>query len=375
MTGAGTCAVVVCTASHRRARLVVACIKSLLAGKRPPDEVILVVDQNPSLKAELSSSLPGCVRVLQTTRPGLSEARNVGLRESGSAVVAFVDDDATVELGWLDSMLATLEADSDTVGVGGAVVPRWGASRRWLCDELLWIVGCTYRGHREDSGPIRNPIGCNMAFRRDILTSVGGFATQFGKRGNALETCDETELALRIERSYGPGRIRFAPGARVRHFVPADRISWRLLLRRSLSEGLSKGRIRRMYRRPALAPERDYARMLVVEAIPRMLLGGIGKRDRDLVAGAGAVLLSLLVTGGAFVFGAAVAEFRGRAGSMRHRDSAHDGEVKYGAAATPVWRTTRVEGGGSGDRSRRSEAGDVTKPDTRAGRVRGGSVR
>ena len=235
--------------------------------------------------------------------------------------------------------------------------------------------GARIAGHREDSGPIRNPIGCNMAFRRDILTAVGGFATQFGKRGNALETCDETELALRIERSYGPGRIRFAPGARVRHFVPADRISWRLLLRRSLSEGLSKGRIRRMYRRPALAPERDYARMLVLEAIPRMLLGGIGKRDRDLVAGAGAVLLSLLVTGGAFVFGAALAEFRGRPGSKRHRDGAHDGEVEYGAAATPVWRTTRGEGGGSGDRSRRSEAGDVTKPDTRAGRVRDGSIR
>jgi hypothetical protein len=346
-----------------------------MGGSRPPDEVLLVVDQNPSLKAELSSRLPGCVRVLETARPGLSEARNVGLRASTSAVVAFVDDDATVEPGWLAGMLAALQADAGVVGVGGAVVPRWGASRRWLCDELLWIVGCTYRGHREDAGPIRNPIGCNMAFRRDVLTAVGGFATQFGKRGNALETCDETELALRIERSYGPGRIRFAPGARVRHFVPADRISWRLLLRRSLSEGLSKGRIRRMYRRSALAPERDYVRGLVIEAVPRMLLGGVGKRDRDLVAGACAVLLSLLVTSGAFVFGAAVAELRARPGFGRRRSGAPDGGVEYGAAATPVWRTIRDEGGGSGDRSRRSEAGDVTNPDSRVGRVRSGYVR
>jgi glucosyl-dolichyl phosphate glucuronosyltransferase len=375
LTAAMSCSVVVCTASHRRAHLVVACIESLLAGTRPPDEVILVVDQNPSLKAELSSRLPGCVRVLQTARPGLSEARNVGLRESTSAVVAFVDDDATVESGWLDSTLRALEGDTGTVGVGGAVLPRWGAPRRWLCDELLWIVGCTHRGHREDAGPIRNPIGCNMAFRRDVLCAVGGFATQFGKRGNALETCDETELALRIERSYGSGRIRFAPAARVRHFVPPDRISCRLLLRRSLSEGLSKGRIHRMYRRPALAPERDYVRRLVLEAVPRMLLGGIGKRDRELVAGAGAVLLSLLVTGGAFAVGAAAAELRSRPRHERQQVGARGRELEYGAAATPVWITTRDGGGGARDRNRRSEAGDVTNSDFRPGRVRDGSLR
>jgi GT2 family glycosyltransferase len=282
-----------------------------VAGTRVPDEIVVVVDQNPSLRVELSSALPGCVRLLETARPGLSEARNVGIRECNTDVVAFVDDDATVEPDWLASLLSEFDADGEAVGVGGAVLPRWGAARRWLCDELLWVVGCTYRGHREDPGPIRNPIGCNMAFRLDALTRVGGFATQFGKRGNALETCDETELSLRIERTYGPGRIRFAPCARVRHFVPVERISWRLLLRRSVSEGLSKGRIHRLYRRPALSPERDYARRLVIEAVPRMLVGGVFRREGQLVAGAAAVLLSLLVTGTAFVIGAAAAEVRG----------------------------------------------------------------
>jgi GT2 family glycosyltransferase len=316
MTGALPCSVVVCTASHERAPLLRACIRSLLAGTRVPEEIVVVVDQNPSLSAELSSTLPGSVRLWATARPGLSEARNVGLRECSCDIVAFVDDDATVEPDWLASLLAAFDADGDVLGVGGAVLPRWGAARRWLCDELLWVVGCTYRGHRKDSGPIRNPIGCNMAFRRDELTAAGGFATQFGKRGNALETCDETELSLRIERRSGPGRIRFAPRARVRHFVPVERISWRLLLRRSLSEGLSKGRIQRLYRGPALAPERDYVRELLLRAVPRMLAGGIARRDRHLIAAAAAVLISLLVTGTAFVIGAAAAEVRGRPGGL-----------------------------------------------------------
>jgi hypothetical protein len=142
-----------------------------------------------------------------------------------------------------------------------------------------------------------------MAFRRAELVAVGSFATHFGKRGNALATCDETELALRLERAHGPGRIRYVPAARVRHFVPSSRISWRLLVRRSLSEGLAKGRLHRLYLRPALGPERSYARGLVVAAVPRLLREGIRRRDGTFVMGAGAVLLSLLITGGAFVAG------------------------------------------------------------------------
>jgi glucosyl-dolichyl phosphate glucuronosyltransferase len=299
--------VVVCTASHERAELLEACVDSLLAGTRVPDETVVVVDQNPSLSARLADSLPASVRVLRNNRQGLSEARNAGILATSSDVVAFVDDDATVERGWLSSLMEIFERDNAVLGVGGPVLPRWGADRRWLCDELLWVVGCTYRGHREDAGPIRNPIGCNMAFRRPELISIGSFATQFGKRGNALETCDETELSLRFERACGPGRIRYVPAARVRHFVPMARVSWRLLLRRSLSEGLSKGRLHRLYSRPALGPERSYSRQLVAEAVPRMLLHGIHSRDGQSLLGATAIVTSLLVTGAAFAVGAATA--------------------------------------------------------------------
>jgi glucosyl-dolichyl phosphate glucuronosyltransferase len=310
MTENRTAAVVVCVASDQREGMLRACVDSLLAGTRLPDELFVVVDQNPALQERLAS-LPDAVQVMSTPRQGNSEGRNVGIHSATSDVVAFVDDDAAVEPAWLEHLMDAFEADDDLVGAGGAVVPKFLDGRRWLPDELLWVVGCTYAGHRTDAGPIRNPIGCNMAFRLEPSLAVGGFATQFGKRGNVLETCDETEPSLRIERAYGPDRIRFAPRARVRHFVPVERISWRLLLRRSLSEGRSKGRIHRLYRHPALSPERDYVRGLLTERVPRMLVGGIVRRDAQLMAGAGAILLSLLVTGAAFMVGAAAAEARG----------------------------------------------------------------
>jgi hypothetical protein len=143
-----------------------------------------------------------------------------------------------------------------------------------------------------------------MAFRRPELVALGGFATEFGKRGNALETCDETELALRLERRHGPARIHYVPAARVQHFVPESRISWRLLVRRSLSEGLSKGRLYRLYSGAAVIAERSYTRRLVAESVPQLVTHGIRRGDRRAIQSAAAILASVCITGAAFVVGA-----------------------------------------------------------------------
>jgi glucosyl-dolichyl phosphate glucuronosyltransferase len=294
-------AVVVCTASQQREPLLRACVDSLLAGKRVPDEIFVVVDQNALLEKTLAGRIPAAATLLRTERQGNSEGRNVGIHAATSDVIAFVDDDATVDTDWLVSLMEPFETSDDVLGVGGAVVPDWAGDRRWLPDELLWVVGCTYRGHREDPGPIRNPIGCNMAFRRDELVAAGGFATEFGKRGDAMVICDETELGLRLERAHGPGRIQYVPTAHVRHVVPAARIGWKALVRRSITEGLSKGRLYRLYPGAAVSAERRYVRRLLTDAVPRLVVQGVVRRDRQPVLGAAAILVSLLATGAAFV--------------------------------------------------------------------------
>jgi glucosyl-dolichyl phosphate glucuronosyltransferase len=298
-------AVVVCTASEEREPLLLACVDSLLAGERVPDEIFVVVDQNPSLEKKLAGRVPAAATLLHTEGQGTSDGRNVGIQAASSDVVAFVDDDATVAPDWLLSLMEPFEASDHVLGVGGAIVPDWGADRRWLPDELLWVVGCTYRGHREDPGPIRNPIGCNMAFRRDELVGAGGFATEFGKRGDALVVCDETELGLRLERLHGRGRIQYVPTALVRHHVPGARVGWEALVRRSITEGLSKGRLHRLYPGAAVSAERRYVRRLFSDALPRLLAEGIVTRDRRSLLGAAAILVSVAATGAAFVAGLA----------------------------------------------------------------------
>jgi hypothetical protein len=146
-----------------------------------------------------------------------------------------------------------------------------------------------------------------MAFRRRQLLALGGFAARFGKRGNTLGTCEETELSLRLERAEGAGHIRHVPGARVRHYVPPTRISWRLLIRRSISEGLSKGRLRRMYSGGALGSEGAYVAHVLTRALPALVARGVRARDASELMGAAALVASLLLTGTAFVAGVVAA--------------------------------------------------------------------
>lgn len=308
-----TAAVVVCTASREREPVLRRSVAALLAGRRTPEEVLVVVDREPELEADLAASLPLGVRVLHTEgEGGNSAARNVGIAAASADVVAFVDDDGVADPGWLEGLMGALEADTRLVGAGGRVVPRWDGDGSWLPGELLWVAGCTYAGHRDDAGPIRNPIGCNMAFRRTGLVEVGGFATEFGKNGNAYAICDETELCLRLARRYGDGRIVYAPDATVEHHVSVTRLTMRQLARRALSEGLSKGRLHRRHRGAALAAETGYVRRLLLRTVPTLVGRAVTRLDRAAARGAGAVVVTLGVTAASFAWAVGAGAVRDR---------------------------------------------------------------
>jgi GT2 family glycosyltransferase len=307
-----TVTVVVCTASHERLALLRQCVDSLLGGTRRAEEIIVVVDHNPSLKTQLASTLPAAIHVLETDRKGISEARNVGLGAAHSDIVAFVDDDAVVERTWLERLVAAFEREPVLIGAGGEIVPRWDGDGEWLPDELLWAVGCTYRGHRQTPGPIRNPIGCNMAFRRDSLLDVGGFAGEFGKLGNTLLTCDETEVCLRLAARFGENRIQYVPGARVVHHLATARLTPRALARRAISEGLSKARLRRRYPAGALSNETAYVRQLLLRTVPLLLLRAVRHLDVRALRGVGAIVVTLGLTSASFGAAMTLPRFRER---------------------------------------------------------------
>ena len=156
------------------------------------------------------------------------------------------------------------------LGVGGAVEAAWlGGRPGWFPEEFDWVVGCSYRGLPVEPAPVRNLIGANMSFRREVLEEAGGFRTDLGRIGSRPLGGEETELCLRIGRRR-PGQVLLHdPAARVFHHVPPDRSSWRYFKSRCYSEGLSKATVARVAGARGLSSERAHALRVLPKGIAR----------------------------------------------------------------------------------------------------------
>jgi glycosyltransferase involved in cell wall biosynthesis len=269
-----TASVVICAHTLDRWADLQAAVASVRPQLADGDQLVVVVDHNDELHARATETFGGVEVVANTGPRGESGARNAGVAVTTGEVVAFLDDDATAEPGWLDALLGWY-ADPEVLGVGGAADPRWDTARpRWFPTEFDWVVGCSYRGLPTTAAPIRNLMGCNMSFRRSVIDEAGGFYEGLGRTGNDGSGCSETEFCLRARRMLG-GRYVFEPAARIRHRVPAGRTTLRYFATRCRAEGRAKAHLAdREGADDALELERAYVR--------RTLPGGVVRGVADL---------------------------------------------------------------------------------------------
>jgi GT2 family glycosyltransferase len=296
--------VVICAYTDVRWDPLVAAVEALVAQTRPLREVIVVVDHNEALLIRARDALASARVLPNEERPGLSGARNTGVRHATGGIVAFLDDDALPDPAWLETLAAAFD-DLAVVGAGGLAMPEWvdGPRPRWLPPEMYWVVGCSYVGLPTEVAEIRNPIGANMAFRREALRDAGGFVEGIGRVGTVPLGCEETELAIRIRRMTG-GVVLHLPDARVSHRVTASRVTWRYFLSRCWSEGLSKALVaRHAGPQAALASERAYALKTLPLGLARALRDAIGG-DAAGLARAAAIVTGLVVTTTGYLRGA-----------------------------------------------------------------------
>jgi GT2 family glycosyltransferase len=215
------------------ARTLPLCLPALASLVPPADEVLLVDNGSTDGSREL---VQGFVRdhgwsaavSLEEPRRGASAARNAGIRAARGEVVAFTDADCAPEPGWLAALIAPF-GDPRVGAVAGRVVPAAPASTVELFSALYTL--------RSDARPARfgrwTPWAggfptANLAVRRPLLASVGGFDESLAIYGEDHDLC---------ARLYGRGaEIAYAPEARVRHH---HRATVRGMLRQAFGFGRS----------------------------------------------------------------------------------------------------------------------------------------
>lgn len=292
-----TVSVILCAYTEERWAELQAAVASIQAQSTTPDEIIVVIDHNPALLTKAQAALPGLTIIENHEERGLSGARNSGIAAAHGEILAFMDEDAVAAPGWLAALLAAYQ-DPAVMGVGGAIMAQWAGGRpSWFPQEFDWVVGCTYRGLPETAAPVRNLIGCNMSFRREVFAAVGGFRNGIGRVGTRPVGCEETELCIRIQQHWPHARLHYEPQAVVRHHVPAKRATWHYFRARCYAEGLSKALVTHFVgAQQGLATERSY----VLRTLPLGVIHGLfalGRRaDGGGLLRALAIMAGLLIT-------------------------------------------------------------------------------
>ncbi len=262
--------VIICTYSMERLQDTIEAVNSILTQTYPNIETIISVDHNEELLAKLKELFPENVFfAFNNLVRGLSDNRNAGIKKATGDIIAFIDDDAIADKKWVEIMVSNY-TNPDILAVGGKLVPLWEKDRPWwFPEELDWIVGCTYKGHPQNKTKVRNFIGCNMSFRREVFTRIGYFKQTIGRVGKVPLAGEEMEYCVRLLAAFHQGEILFDPEAIVYHKVDKQRESFKYILKRSYGEGVSKSIINKSTdKRKILSTENTYLKHLFLKSIP-----------------------------------------------------------------------------------------------------------
>ena len=159
--------VVVC--AYNEERYVKACLHSVLAQSRQPDQVLLVNNASTDGTRRIAERIEG-VEVIDECRRGLVRARETGRRHATGDLLVYLDADSRLPLGWLEMVERAFRRRPGLVGLSGAFrFYDWDCWGRFL----VWL----YRLHR---GATDARAGAPRArhrrgvLRRRVLRSASG---------------------------------------------------------------------------------------------------------------------------------------------------------------------------------------------------------
>lgn len=206
------------------------CLHSLLALEYPRYEV-LVVDNAPSSDAtarlvEREYGHLSQIRYVREDRPGLSRARNRGVKEARGEIVAFTDDDVVVDPHWLAGLAQGFRRVPHAGCVTGLVMPLELETQPqvWFEEYGGFGKGCQTRiydtrEHRPQDALFpyaagKFGSGNNMAFRAAAVREFGYFDPALGAGSPTYGGEDLAAFVAVLRRGYA---LVYEPGAIVHH--------------------------------------------------------------------------------------------------------------------------------------------------------------
>ena len=196
--------------TYNRSALLRSTVDSVLNQDTQTTFEVVVIDNNSSDDTKdvvdwLIEKYPGKVRYVVERKQGNAHARNRGIEEAKGAIIAFVDDDVTVDKNWLTSLKTILDARSELSFAGGKVLPQWnGPPPSWLTPDHWAPLALLDYGANELPIGGKNPRGlltANIAFRRSVFKETGTFLPDLQRVKNMIGSMEDHEFLMRVCRS------------------------------------------------------------------------------------------------------------------------------------------------------------------------------
>jgi GT2 family glycosyltransferase len=185
--------VVLCT--RDRTSLLRASLAGILRLDYPNFDVVVVDNaaQTTDTRDMIREEFPDPrIRLIEEPIPGLSRARNTGLRHALGDLVAFTDDDTIVDEAWLTEIAAGFERAPNVACVSGLVASGElrTQAQAYFDGRVSWAGNLKPRVFSLDEPPADLPMfpftlgafgtGANFALDRRTALGLGGFDTAFG---------------------------------------------------------------------------------------------------------------------------------------------------------------------------------------------------
>lgn len=192
-----TLSVIVC--AHNEAGYLGACLHSLLAQSRRPDEIIVVNNDSSDSTGEVAARIEG-VRVIDEPRRGLVVARETGRRAATGDILVYVDADCRAPFQWLEKIERRLLQRPSLIALSAPYrFYDWHLGGRALIrtyDVTVAPLTQTLVKHILRMGTVF--YGGNFAVRRSALEQIGGFDTSIEFHG------EDTNVGRRL---HAVGRV------------------------------------------------------------------------------------------------------------------------------------------------------------------------
>lgn len=219
-----------------------------LRAQQPPSVPweLVIVDNHSSDKTEQAaglnwreSSIP--IKVVRETRLGVRFARERGLKEASYSFLVFVDDDNWLAPDWLRNAYEIMRTDQNLAALGGIIEPAFEASSPAWFEHFHDIYAIlTDEDLAAAPSPPKYLPTAGLCLRKAAWLELirNGFQFQLtGTVGRQLQGGEDTELTLAL--GLCGWRLAVDSRLRMKHYMPAQRLSWDYLRRIVRNYGMS----------------------------------------------------------------------------------------------------------------------------------------